>query len=237
MSTAITGQAGTPSSSSGWRLIQTPATIPRAASARHRHLRRRLPHQPQGDQAEGDGERQVRDPDGDAQRDGLAGLAVHLEQAHAAQREHRGNHGPDKRRDHLGDVAEPILQGASVPVARASSLPSRAAIAAPTRPTMSVRCEVKGAAPGIPVPNSRRSTTSARGRTMTPSAASVAMPSSTPREEAGRSRGRQLAHLPLALRIGVAFPDRQVEHVGGHQGRRASSSSACRPSRGTWPCP
>jgi len=133
---------------------------PESGNHPHRHPRRRLPHQPHGDQAEGDGERQVHDPDGDAEGDGLGGLAVHLEQADASQASTVETIEPTSAEMTLA-TSRSRPSGSSVPVARASNLPSRAAIAAPTRPTTSVRCEVNGAAPGIPVPKSRRSTTSA----------------------------------------------------------------------------
>ncbi len=68
--------------------------------------------------------------------------------------------------------------GRNVPVASASIVPSRAASAAPRKPTHNTRCWTNGMDPGMPRPNTRRSTISESGMTTITASAMPAIASS-----------------------------------------------------------
>ena len=166
--------------------------------------------------------------------------SMDLKEPQAAEREDRRDHRADERGGDRRRCAAARPSGSIVPVASVSSLPSRAAIAAPTSPTMSVRCAVNGAAPGMPVLKKRRSTISPSGSTMMPIAASVARRSSA-RAVRARCRWRPRQPKRRSSMSSTAFdcPERVARARRRRRRRRlepccrAGSRAGSRRRRGT----
>ena len=78
--------------------------MPAAAIARPAGDGRTLPHEPQRDEAEGDGEGQVGHPDRHAEGDFLRALLMDLKEPQAAEREDRRDHRADQRGGDRRDV-------------------------------------------------------------------------------------------------------------------------------------